>query len=38
MDNRHRCYVGCAGIGIEPVLGKAIRDADLLIVIGAAPG
>ena len=38
MDNRHRCYVGCAGIGIEPVLGKAIRDADLLIVIGARLG
>jgi acetolactate synthase I/II/III large subunit len=38
MDNRHRCYVGCAGIGIEPVLGKAIRDADLLIVVGARLG
>ena len=38
FDNRHRCYVGCAGIGIEPSLGKAIKEADLLIVIGARLG
>jgi acetolactate synthase I/II/III large subunit len=38
IDNRHRCYVGCAGIGIEPTLGKAIKEADLLIVIGARLG
>jgi len=38
VDNRHRCYVGCAGIGIEPALGKAIKEADLLIVIGARLG
>jgi acetolactate synthase I/II/III large subunit len=38
VDNRHRCYVGCAGIGIEPSLGKAIKEADLLIVIGARLG
>src|SRR5262245_21697868 len=38
LDNRHRCYVGCAGIGIEPSLGKAIKEADLLIVIGARLG
>ncbi len=38
VDNRHRCYVGCAGIGIEPALGKAIREADVLIVIGARLG
>jgi acetolactate synthase I/II/III large subunit len=38
VDNRHRCYVGCAGIGIEPTLGKAIKEADLLIVIGARLG
>jgi acetolactate synthase-1/2/3 large subunit len=38
IDNRHRCYVGCAGIGIEPALGTAIKEADLLIVIGARLG
>jgi acetolactate synthase-1/2/3 large subunit len=38
MDNRHRCYVGCAGIGIDPKLGAAIGDADLLIVVGARLG
>jgi acetolactate synthase-1/2/3 large subunit len=38
MDNRHRCYVGCAGIGIDAKLGAAIGDADLLIVVGARLG
>jgi acetolactate synthase I/II/III large subunit len=38
VDNRHRCYVGCAGIGIEASLGQAVKDADLLIVIGARLG
>ncbi len=38
IDNRHRCYVGCAGIGIDPKLGAAIKAADLLIVVGARMG
>ncbi|KAB2917089.1 MAG: thiamine pyrophosphate-binding protein [Hyphomicrobiaceae bacterium] len=38
IDNRHRCHVGCAGIGIEPTLGAAIKNADLLIVLGARMG
>jgi acetolactate synthase-1/2/3 large subunit len=38
FDNRHPCYVGCAGIGIEPTLGKAIKEADLLLVIGRRLG
>jgi acetolactate synthase-1/2/3 large subunit len=38
IDNRHRCHVGCAGIGIEAGLAAAIRDADLLIAIGARLG
>jgi acetolactate synthase-1/2/3 large subunit len=38
FDNRHRCHVGCAGIGIDPKLGAAIKDADLLIVVGARLG
>ena len=38
FDNRHRCHVGMAGIGIEPPLANAIKSADLLIVIGARLG
>jgi acetolactate synthase-1/2/3 large subunit len=38
IDNRHRCHVGCAGIGIDPGLAAAIKGADLLIVIGARLG
>jgi acetolactate synthase-1/2/3 large subunit len=38
FDNRHRCHVGCAGIGIDPALANAIKTADLLIVVGARLG
>jgi acetolactate synthase-1/2/3 large subunit len=38
IDNRHRCHVGCAGIGIDPGLAAAIKGADLLIVIGVRLG
>ena len=38
IDNRHRCYVGCVGIGIDAKLAPAIKDADLLIVVGARLG
>jgi acetolactate synthase-1/2/3 large subunit len=38
MDNRHHCYVGCAGIGIDAKLGAAVKEADLLIVLGARLG
>jgi acetolactate synthase I/II/III large subunit len=38
FDNRHRCHVGCAGIGIDPKLAAAIKEADLLIVVGARLG
>jgi acetolactate synthase-1/2/3 large subunit len=38
VDNRHRCYVGCAGIGIDPKLANAIKSADLLLVVGARLG
>jgi acetolactate synthase-1/2/3 large subunit len=38
IDNRHRCHVGCAGIGIDAGLAAAIKGADLLIVIGARLG
>jgi acetolactate synthase-1/2/3 large subunit len=38
FDNRHKCHAGCAGIGIDPKLGAAIKEADLLIVVGARLG
>lgn len=38
IDNRHRCYAGCAGIGIDPKLSAAIEASDLLIVVGARMG
>jgi acetolactate synthase-1/2/3 large subunit len=38
IDNRHRCHVGCAGIGIDPALSEAIKKADVLIVAGARLG
>ena len=38
VDNRHRCHVGCAGIGIDPKLAAAIKEADVLIVVGARLG
>jgi acetolactate synthase-1/2/3 large subunit len=38
FDNRHRCYVGCAGIGTDPALAAAIKAADVLVVVGARLG
>jgi acetolactate synthase I/II/III large subunit len=38
FDNRHPNYVGDVGIGINPKLAARVRDADLLLVIGARLG
>ncbi len=38
VDNRHQCYAGCAGIGIDPKLAGAIKAADVLVVVGARLG
>ncbi len=38
FDNRHPCYAGHAGIDMDPKLAAAIRGADVLVVIGEAPG
>jgi acetolactate synthase-1/2/3 large subunit len=38
IDNRHSCYVGHVGIGPDAKLGAALKDADLLIAIGARLG
>jgi acetolactate synthase-1/2/3 large subunit len=38
IDNRHRCYAGHAGIGPDAKLADALKNADLLIVVGARLG
>jgi acetolactate synthase-1/2/3 large subunit len=34
FDHLHPCYAGDSGIGVNPALGKEIREADLLILLG----
>ncbi|HKF63987.1 MAG TPA: thiamine pyrophosphate-binding protein [Dongiaceae bacterium] len=38
MDNRHPNYAGDVGIGINPKLAERVRQADVLLVIGARLG
>ena len=38
LDNRSDCYAGDVGIGINPVLAGRVKQADLLIVVGARLG
>ena len=38
FDNALPCYVGDVGIGINPKLAKRVKEADLLIVLGARLG
>ncbi len=38
FDNRHPCYAGHVGIGIDQKLSERVRTSDLLIVIGARLG
>jgi acetolactate synthase-1/2/3 large subunit len=38
FDNHDPRYVGHIGIGINPALGKRVRDADLLIAVGPRLG
>ncbi|MFL6712878.1 MAG: thiamine pyrophosphate-binding protein [Sulfurifustis sp.] len=38
FDNRHKNYVGDIGIGINPALAQRVRDADLVLAIGARLG
>jgi acetolactate synthase-1/2/3 large subunit len=38
FDNTHPNYVGDVGIGINPKLAEQVREADLLLVIGARLG
>ncbi|PZO75594.1 MAG: thiamine pyrophosphate-binding protein [Mesorhizobium amorphae] len=38
FDELHPCYAGDVGIGINPSLGRYIRESDLLILVGARMG
>ncbi|MBY5983299.1 thiamine pyrophosphate-binding protein [Halomonas sp. DP5Y7-2] len=38
LDNRHPNYVGDVGIGINPALAQRVRDADLILALGARLG
>ena len=38
FDNRSACYAGDVGIGINPKLAQRIKDADLVLAIGARLG
>jgi len=38
FDNRHPCYVGDVGIGVNPKLAARIESADLVVAIGARLG
>ncbi len=38
FDNRSDCYAGDIGLGINPKLAQRVKDADLLLVIGARLG
>ena len=38
VDNTHPCYAGDLGLGTDPKLAERVRDADLLVVVGARLG
>jgi acetolactate synthase-1/2/3 large subunit len=38
IDNRHKNYVGHVGIGIDPALAARVKEADVLLVVGARLG
>ena len=38
LDNRHPCYAGVAGLGIDPSLKARISSTDLLIALGPQLG
>lgn len=38
FDNRHAQYVGEVGIGVNPELAEAVRQADVILAVGARLG
>lgn len=38
LDNRHPCYIGDIGIGINPALADRVKSADLIVALGTRLG
>jgi acetolactate synthase-1/2/3 large subunit len=38
MDNRHNCYIGDLGVGMNPLLATLIQNSDLILVVGSRLG
>jgi len=38
FDNRHPCYAGDVGLGINPLLAERVRSADVILAIGTRLG
>ncbi|WP_420991704.1 thiamine pyrophosphate-binding protein [Cupriavidus sp. 30B13] len=38
FDNRHPCYVGHLGLGVDPALADSLRSADLVLAVGTRLG
>ncbi len=38
VDNDHPCYVGDVGLGINPALAERVRQADVILALGARLG
>jgi acetolactate synthase-1/2/3 large subunit len=38
FDNRHACYAGDLGFGMNPKLAARVRDADLIVALGTRLG
>ncbi len=34
FDHMHPCYAGDIGLGINPALSKAVKEADLIVLLG----
>ena len=38
LDNRHPCYAGDVGLGINPALAARVREADVILALGTRLG
>ncbi|MGQ7846712.1 thiamine pyrophosphate-binding protein [Granulosicoccus sp. 3-233] len=38
LDNRHPCYIGDIGIGINPALAERVKSADVILALGTRLG
>lgn len=37
LDNRSDCYIGATGVGANPRLNQRVKEADLVLLLGARP-